>query len=164
VVSYAESHGIADLSLRQLADAIGTSHHMLICHFGSREGLLVRSYTPPRPPSVAASLSWLPILRWNRRCHQDDVAGLGRRHIAAPGRFFFELYGRALQGRPGTAGFLSDIVDSWIAVTAECWARWSTWPAAARADARRGVAVVRGLLLDLCRSPPRPGVPATRRL
>jgi AcrR family transcriptional regulator len=32
--------GIADLSLRQTAAAIGTSHRMLIYHFGSREGLL----------------------------------------------------------------------------------------------------------------------------
>jgi len=32
--------GIADLSLRELAAAIGTSHRMLLYHFGSREGLL----------------------------------------------------------------------------------------------------------------------------
>ncbi len=33
--------GIADLSLRELAAAIGTSHRTLLYHFGSREGLLV---------------------------------------------------------------------------------------------------------------------------
>src|ERR1700730_10614042 len=32
--------GLADLSLRELAAAIGTSHRMLLYHFGSREGLL----------------------------------------------------------------------------------------------------------------------------
>src|SRR5262249_27701495 len=40
-VRHALEHGIADLSLRQIAAAIGTSHRMLIYHFGSREGLLV---------------------------------------------------------------------------------------------------------------------------
>ena len=32
--------GIAGLSLRQLAAATGTSHRMLLYHFGSRQGLL----------------------------------------------------------------------------------------------------------------------------
>jgi len=40
-VRHALDGGIADLSLRQIAAAIGTSHRMLIYHFGSREGLLV---------------------------------------------------------------------------------------------------------------------------
>ena len=40
-VDYALAHGIAEVSLRQLAGALGTSHRMLIHHFGSREGLLV---------------------------------------------------------------------------------------------------------------------------
>src|SRR5260221_8377801 len=40
-VRHALDAGIADLSLRELAEAIGTSHRMLIYHFGSREGLLV---------------------------------------------------------------------------------------------------------------------------
>ena len=35
------AHGSSDLSLRELATAIGTSHRMLIYHFGSKEGLLV---------------------------------------------------------------------------------------------------------------------------
>ena len=33
-------HGVADLSLRGLAAAIGTSHRMLIYHFDSKAGLL----------------------------------------------------------------------------------------------------------------------------
>src|SRR5215208_1472206 len=40
-VDYAAEHGLADLSLRTLAAGLGTSHRMLIFHFGSKEGLLV---------------------------------------------------------------------------------------------------------------------------
>ena len=40
-VEQATRGGIADLGLRKLAAAIGTSHRVLLCHFGSREGLLV---------------------------------------------------------------------------------------------------------------------------
>ena len=35
------AHGSSDLTLRGLAADIGTSHRMLIYHFGSKEGLLV---------------------------------------------------------------------------------------------------------------------------
>ena len=40
-VDYVAGHGISDLSLRQLGAALGTSHRMLVYHFGSKEGLLV---------------------------------------------------------------------------------------------------------------------------
>src|SRR5437879_9141524 len=40
-MDYVAVHGSSGLSLRQLAIAIGTSHRMLIYHFGSKEGLLV---------------------------------------------------------------------------------------------------------------------------
>src|SRR3954468_21149398 len=40
VVTYAATDGIADKSLREIAAGVGTSHRMLLYHFGSREGLL----------------------------------------------------------------------------------------------------------------------------
>ena len=40
-IEYLQARGISELSLRELAAAIGTSHRMLIYHFGSKEGLLV---------------------------------------------------------------------------------------------------------------------------
>src|SRR5690349_15913977 len=40
-VAYVAEHGIGDLSLRSLAAALGTSHRMLIHHFGSKEGLWI---------------------------------------------------------------------------------------------------------------------------
>ena len=40
-VDYVAEHGLGDVSLRQLATALGTSHRMLIYHFGSKHGLLV---------------------------------------------------------------------------------------------------------------------------
>ena len=37
---YFLKHGVANLSLRPLADAVGTSARMLVHHFGSKEGLI----------------------------------------------------------------------------------------------------------------------------
>lgn len=40
LVDYLLEHGLSDLSLRPLADALGTSARLLIYHFESKEGLL----------------------------------------------------------------------------------------------------------------------------
>ena len=40
-IDHIADRGLSDLSLRELAAAIGTSHRMLIHHFGSKEGLWV---------------------------------------------------------------------------------------------------------------------------
>src|SRR6202034_2089585 len=41
VVDHFVTDGLGDLSLRKIANAIGTSHRMLLYHFGSKNGLLV---------------------------------------------------------------------------------------------------------------------------
>lgn len=49
VVRYIAEHGLADLSLRPLAAALGTSSRMLIYYFGTKEELLVQALTTHRP-------------------------------------------------------------------------------------------------------------------
>ena len=68
LIAYLAKHGIADLSLRPMAAATGTSARLLIFHFGSKEGMLIeilgemqarlqRSFSEtldqPRPPGVS---------------------------------------------------------------------------------------------------------------
>jgi hypothetical protein len=64
-------------------------------------------------------------------------------------RLFFELYARALLGDPGAAPFLEGIVEDWVAPLAALGVEAGVDPAVARAEARLGLAVYRGLLLDL---------------
>src|SRR5437870_2768647 len=47
-IQYLLDRGIADLSLRPLARAVGTSARLLIYHFGSKEQLLVDAMTELR--------------------------------------------------------------------------------------------------------------------
>jgi hypothetical protein len=69
--------------------------------------------------------------------------------LAPHERLFFEMYGQALQGRPYAVPLLDGIVDSWLEpMTAMLLAR-GVPEGSARAEARLGIAVVRGLLLDL---------------
>ncbi|MFD4404021.1 TetR/AcrR family transcriptional regulator [Nocardia sp. NPDC058499] len=49
VVRYIAEHGLADLSLRPLAAALGTSSRMLIYYFGTKEELLVQALSTHRP-------------------------------------------------------------------------------------------------------------------
>jgi AcrR family transcriptional regulator len=149
-VAHVERHGIGDLSLRELAAAIGTSHRMLIYHFGSKEGLMVALVHTVE----AVQRAFFAQLAADPAVGPAEAVRTMWRRLADPSlhpqeRLFFELYGQALQRRPGTEGFLEGIVDSWVAVIAGQAERRGMPPDAARADARLSVAVARGLLLDL---------------
>src|SRR3954453_14420671 len=111
-IAHIANRGISDLSLRELAAAIGTSHRMLIHHFGGREGLWVAVVREVEERQRAGLGEVVP----------DPSAPLGEvmrawwRHISDERlwpneRLFFEIYGQALQGRPGTTELLDGIVD-----------------------------------------------------
>jgi len=153
-VRHALDAGIADLSLRQLAAAIGTSHRMLLYHFGSREGLLVAVTQAVEEQQRAAPLDSGVGPQDARRSWER----LSDPKMWPQERLFFELYAYALRGRPGTEGFLDGIVESWVAPVAAALVEAGADERTARADARLAVAVVRGLLLDLLATGDRAGV------
>jgi AcrR family transcriptional regulator len=153
-VEQAMRSGIADLSLRELAAAIGTSHRMLLYHFGSREGLLVAVARAVEEAERARFLSWGMTPEDARRIWErlsDPV-------LWPSERLFFELYVQALLGRLGDEQFLDSAVGGWIAPVAAAMVEAGDSEATARIDARLGQAVVRGLLLDLLATKDRDGV------
>jgi AcrR family transcriptional regulator len=147
-VDAALRNGIVDLSLREIASEIGTSHRMLIYHFGSREGLLVAVVREverrERHTLTDTSLSIDDARRlWDRLVDPS---------LRTQERLFFEIYSHALLGRPGTEGFLEDALEGWISPVADSMTDAGMDPSDARAFARLGLAVTRGLLLDLLAS------------
>lgn len=146
--------GIADLSLRELAAAIGTSHRMLLYHFGSREGLLVAVAgaveDAQRANLPAGGITTRADARQAWQHFSDPELGPAE-------RLFFELYAHALLGRPGTEGFLEANVEPWISTIADVWVKAGMDNSAARAEARLAMAVTRGLLLDLLATGDRDG-------
>jgi AcrR family transcriptional regulator len=160
-IEHIASRGVTDLSLRELAAAIGTSHRMLIHHFGSREGLWAEVVRAVEERQRSALAEVIP----------EPEAGVGAalrswwRHISDPSlwpneRLFFELYGQALQGRPGAVEMLDGIVDAWLEPAAEGFVAFGMDRPEALANARLGVAVSRGLLLDLLATRDREAVDA----
>jgi AcrR family transcriptional regulator len=132
--------GLGGRSLRELAAAVGTSHRMLIHHFGSRDALLVAvvQEVEARQARVLETLDAAPADRllqlWN---HLSDPA------LRSFERLFFECYARGANGEAPFDQLVPHAVDSWLGATGE--------PAAVDdpALARLALAVVRGLLLDL---------------
>jgi len=147
-VEHALSKGVVDLSLREIAAAIGTSHRMIIYHFGSREGLLVAVVREverrERQMLGDAALSVTDARRlWDR---------LADPSLRTQERLFFEIYSHALLGRPGTEGFLQEALEGWLSPVAESVIGAGVDEAEARTVARLSLAVTRGLLLDLLAS------------
>jgi AcrR family transcriptional regulator len=134
---------------------------MLVYHFGSKEGLLVAVVraVEQRQRDALAELGAdpdLPPIEQGRRLWQrlTDPA------LGPHERLFFEVYGQALQGRPHTTALLDGIVDSWLDPLTDLYVRHGEPEDTARATARLGIAVARGLLLDLLATGDREGVDA----
>jgi AcrR family transcriptional regulator len=158
-IEYVAANGMSDVSLRTLAAALGTSHRMLIFHFGSKEALwveIIRAVEQRQRDLLAQ------VLPDPSQPVGDAMRGWWK-HISDPSlwpneRLFFEIYGQALQGRPHTTEVLDGIVDDWLDPITEINVSLGLPRAAARAHARLGVAVTRGLLLDLLATSDRAGV------
>ncbi len=144
--------GIGDRSLRDVAAAVGTSHRMLLHHFGSREDLLVAvvEEVERRQMALVADLPTDPAggfaAMW---------ADVRRPELRRLERLFFECYARAAQGEKPFDRMVPGAVDGWLDKVAST--------AGGQADpalARLGLAVTRGLLLDLVATDDEAGVDA----
>jgi AcrR family transcriptional regulator len=160
-LDHVAANGLGDTSLRALAAALGTSHRMLIHHFGSKEGLWVEiaRAVEQRERRVLAEMLH------DTRGRPAETLRAWWRHISDRSlwpneRLFFELYGQALQGRPHAVALLDGVVDAWVDSIAEIDVLQGMPPGQARAHARLGVAISRGLLLDLLATGDGPGVDA----
>ena len=148
-VALASRGGISHLSLRQLATELGTSHRMLIYHFGSKDGVtaeIVRVVEDQQRAALQDLLAddGVPADEQARR-FWDHVVDAARSF----GPLFFELTGQALQGRPHTRRLLDGFVDSWLEPLAALYVRLGISVEHAPIHARLGLAAARGLLLDL---------------
>jgi AcrR family transcriptional regulator len=147
VVDHLLEHGLGDASLRELAAAVGSSHRMLIYHFGSRDGLLsavvedVERRQAERLQEL--SLSGAP----------EELIMAMHRHLASPDldpleRLFVELYGRALQGDEAARHLIDPGVRDWLAALSDLYERFGFSRREAHGEATLALATARGLILD----------------
>lgn len=147
--------GVGDRSLRELAAAVGTSHRMLLHYFGSREDLLVAIVEEAERRQMAL----VPDLPMNPADGFAAMwADLRRPELRRVERLFFECYARAAQGEKPFTRMVPGAVDDWLGeVETNADAPYD------RAMARLGLAVTRGLLLDLVATNDEAGVDAAAR-
>jgi AcrR family transcriptional regulator len=144
VVAAAADGGLARRSLRDLAAEVGTSHRMLIHHFGSRDGLLA-AVVESVERDQNERLGELPV-------DAAEAVRASWRRFSDPSlwpieRLFFECYARGAQGEPPFDRLVPALVDQTLAAVS---ARADVGADEdGRAMARLGLAVIRGLLLDL---------------
>ncbi|XVQ11873.1 TetR family transcriptional regulator [Spirillospora sp. CA-255316] len=145
---YVLAHGLADLSLRPLATAIGSSPRVLLYLFGSKDGLVRALLARAR----SEELELLEHLSGRGPFALEEAAGLLWDWLADPGRrallrLWVEGYARSLIDPDGPwGGFAAATVEDWLAVLA-------TMQGPADRDGARDrtavLAILRGALLDL---------------
>jgi AcrR family transcriptional regulator len=142
------SEGLADASLRSIAERVGTSHRMLIYYFGSRERLLVEAMALARERERSEALRDLA------RTDSRDLENVIRRQWARTLkrleylRLFYELFGIALGDAKAYSEFLEDTAH-WVPLVREGLAARGASIAEAESFATLLLGAGRGLLLDL---------------
>ena len=150
-IGHFAEHGVGDTSLRALAEAIGTSHRMLIYHFGSRDGLLAAVV------DIVEQGARDTLARMVAEAKDDPdplEAGLRYWHLVTDealvyGPLFFELSSHAMLDLPHAAGLRERLVSTWLVSLEAMWTARGVPRLAARQQARLDLAVSRGLLHDL---------------
>jgi len=146
---YALEHGLAELSLRPLAKAIGTSPRVLLYLFGSKDGLVRALLGRARLDEVDmlaripadADLAAVAARLWDWLAAKDHRALL---------TLWVEGYSRSLIDSGGPwAGFAQATVRDWLELLATAQPPSGRDSTAAQASRTLVLAVLRGALLDL---------------
>jgi AcrR family transcriptional regulator len=149
---YVLASGLADMSLRPLAKAIGSSPRVLLYLFGSKEGLIRALLDRARRDELAA------IKAFREEPGSADLAETARqvwqwlsdpahRHLLG---LWVEAYGKSLTDPGGPwAGFAAQTVQDWLGLLASRQPPGLPCSDAAAAQRTAVLAVLRGGMLDL---------------
>jgi AcrR family transcriptional regulator len=150
--AYVLQHGLADLSLRPLATAIGTSPRVILFLFGSKDGLVGALLARARADELAL------IERRARLGGGGDIAAvvrttwewLAKTEHRPLLKLWAEAYGRSLTEPEGPwSGFARQTVEDWLSVLAESQPEARRRSRAGRVERALALSVLRGALLDL---------------
>jgi AcrR family transcriptional regulator len=149
---YVLTSGLADMSLRPLARAIGSSPRVLLFLFGSKDGLIRALLHRARRDELAAIDAFredprsadlgqtvLQVWQWLSDPAHRQLLGL-----------WVETYGRSLTDPAGPwAGFAAQTVQDWLGLLASAQPPGLHSSEAGEAQRTAVLAVLRGAMLDL---------------
>jgi AcrR family transcriptional regulator len=146
-MAYVADHGLSGASLRELAAGIGTSHRMLLYHFGSREGLVAAIVEAMEAQQRVALDQLATEASSPRQLIERQWAQVSDPALRPFVALFFEVLAMALHHRPGTERFLDQLTDPWLDLGERIAAELDL--TTSRDELRLGVAVSRGLLIEV---------------
>jgi AcrR family transcriptional regulator len=137
-------HGLAELSLRPLAKALGVSPRVILYHFGSKEQLVTEVVEATR--RAMAFPTGLPSDEAIRTYWQTRTQPEAKAYV----RLFFEVLMLSLQSpdRPAYQSFLNDMERELIEPWQTIFLREGRPAEQARQDASLVAGTLRGLLID----------------
>jgi len=136
---------LSDLTLRRLAEHLGTSHRMLIHHFGSRDGFLAALLSELRKQEQAALRALTAEGTYKDALQLLERLYLDPAHEPRIVAFFYVL-GLAVQD-PETYREFLDSLEDWTTLFTTFGERDGLSPEAARARAQALVWTIRGLFV-----------------
>lgn len=148
-MAYFAERGVGDTSLRTLAAGVGTSHRMLIYHFGSRDGVLTAVIDSMARHQLEEMGAYLrapddadPVeVAWHTWEQMAEDAS-----VFAP--LLFELSAYAMNGHEW-ASQLRDLVELGVARLTLYFEQLGQTPESAQVLARTAMALSRGVAFDL---------------
>ena len=149
-IQYIFSNGLADLSIRPMAEAMGISHRTLLHHFGSKDEMIARVLSEVRQRELEQLKHRTLDIDQDPLSIMDAAwAYASKKSRLSFWRSFFEIYGIALNNPDRYSDFLDSIVAAWLpqltrAITASGVPKKKTLPIATLMQAS-----LRGLMLDL---------------
>jgi AcrR family transcriptional regulator len=149
IAGYVLEHGLADLSLRPLAQAVDSSPRMLLYHFGSKEEMVAAVLRAIRERQFAIF----------DRLRRNDVqtpaaickaawAYMSDPKIAPMLKLFFETYALALRKPDAFPGFFEGAVEDWLRFLSDPICIRGASQQRARDFATIILATYRGFMLD----------------
>lgn len=147
VVDYLQVHGLAQMSLSPLAEAIGTTKRMLLYYFGSRENLLAQALATCRPDAHAMFDDVHDTTGLHQAAHALwEAMTVGEQSRAI--RMLLQLLSLATTHPEQYGRIAADTVEIMLAPIAAAYVRLGHPPQQARAGATLLVSGLRGLCQD----------------
>ena len=149
IAGYVLGHGVADLSLRPMASAVGSSARMLLYHFGSKENIIasVLEHVRARQMRILESLRRGGATTPQAVC-EAAFAYMLESDVFPAIRLFFETYALALRDPERFPGFFDGAVHGWLDFLAAPLVEDGADREDAMALATLTLAIYRGLMLD----------------
>jgi len=151
IVGYLVKNGVAELSLRPLARAVGSSPRVLLYYFGSKEKLLAQAIMRLRLRQ-RASFGQMREAKYDR---PSDACRAIWQNMSSPQsvalfQLSIETYSLALRHPRFFGDFLKSSVEDWLAFISAPLLRRGVSAEQARAFATVVISGFRGFLLDYC--------------